>query len=58
MAKKKNTQSLQQPPAPDPELRRLEPLLGAWEAEDHTQDSIAGPGVPVTNWEEFLAHVG
>jgi hypothetical protein len=40
-------------PPPDPELQRLEPLLGRWRAEDHTQDSVLGPGVPVTSTEEF-----
>jgi len=40
-------------PPPDPELRRLEPLLGTWRAEDHTQDSVLGPGVPVASTESF-----
>jgi Protein of unknown function (DUF1579) len=40
-------------PPPDPELRRLEPLLGAWRSEDHTCDSMLGPGVPVTSVETF-----
>jgi hypothetical protein len=40
-------------PPPDPELRRLEPLVGTWRAEDHTQDSVYGPGVPVRNIETF-----
>jgi len=53
MAENGNTQNLQQPPAPDPELRRLDPLVGTWKAKDRTQDSILGPGVPVTNTEEF-----
>jgi hypothetical protein len=35
------------------ELRRLDPLVGAWQAKDRTQDSIFGPGVPVTSMEEF-----
>ena len=48
-----NVQDLQQPPAPDPELRRLDPLIGAWKAVDHTRDSILGPGVPVTNLEKL-----
>jgi hypothetical protein len=34
-------------PPPDPELGRLEPLLGTSEADDHTQDSMLGPGVRV-----------
>jgi hypothetical protein len=53
MNEKTNPENLNQPPPPDPELRRLEPLIGAWKAQDHTQDSILGPGVPVTNREEF-----
>jgi hypothetical protein len=40
-------------PPPDPELKRLEPLLGTWETEGHTQDSVFGPGVPVTSTETF-----
>jgi hypothetical protein len=40
-------------PPPDPELRRLEPLLGTWRAEDRTLDSVLGPGVPVTSAESF-----
>jgi Protein of unknown function (DUF1579) len=38
---------------PDPELKRLEPLLGTWTSKDHTQDSVYGPGVPVTATETF-----
>ena len=53
MAENSTIQNLQQPPPPDPELRRLDPLIGTWKAKDHTQDSILGPGVPVTNFEEF-----
>lgn len=41
------------PPPPDPELKRLEPLLGKWRSEGHTLDSVLGPGVPVTSTEEF-----
>jgi hypothetical protein len=41
------------PPSPDPELRRLEPLLGTWRTEDHTRDSVIGPGVPVVSDEAF-----
>jgi len=52
MAENANTQNLQ-PPPPDPELRRLDPLVGTWKAKDQTQDSILGPGVPVTNTEKF-----
>jgi hypothetical protein len=38
---------------PDPELKRLEPLLGTWRTEDHTRDTVLGPGVPVTSTETF-----
>jgi hypothetical protein len=40
-------------PPPDPELQRLEPLLGTWRSEGHTQDSVLGPGVPVVSDESF-----
>ena len=40
-------------PAPDPELTRLAPLLGTWTTQGHTQDSVYGPGVPVTATETF-----
>jgi hypothetical protein len=40
-------------PPPDPELRRLDPLLGTWKTEEHTQDSVLGPGVGVTSIEGF-----
>jgi hypothetical protein len=40
-------------PPPDPELRRLEPLVGSWEAEDQTETTVIGPGVPVRNKESF-----
>jgi Protein of unknown function (DUF1579) len=40
-------------PPPDPELKRLEPLLGTWRTEGHTQQSVFGPGVPVTSTETF-----
>jgi Protein of unknown function (DUF1579) len=40
-------------PPPDPELKRLEPLVGKWRSEEHTRDSVLGPGVPVTSTEEF-----
>jgi hypothetical protein len=53
MIENTNTQNLQQPPLPDPELRRLEPLIGKWKAKDHTLDSVLGPGGPVINLEEF-----
>ena len=40
-------------PPPDPELKRLEPLVGTWRTEDHTEDSVLGPGVPVTSTETY-----
>jgi hypothetical protein len=30
---------------PHPELKRLDPLLGSWKAEEQTLDSVFGPGV-------------
>jgi hypothetical protein len=41
------------PPPPSPELKRLEPLLGKWRAEEHTRDSMLAPGVRVTSSETF-----
>jgi hypothetical protein len=38
---------------PHPELERLQPLVGGWKVEDHTRDSVLGPGVPVTSTERF-----
>jgi hypothetical protein len=46
-------QSTADVPPPDPELQRLAPLLGTWESEDHTDDSMLGPGVPVTSVETY-----
>jgi Protein of unknown function (DUF1579) len=46
-------QSIAEVPPPDPELQRLAPLLGTWRCEDHTNDSVLGPGVPVTSVETF-----
>src|SRR5262245_1854201 len=40
-------------PPPDPELKRLEPLLGTWTTQGHTHDSVLGPGVQVTSTETF-----
>lgn len=40
-------------PPPDPELKRLEPLVGSWKSKARTRDSILGPGAPVTSTEEF-----
>jgi hypothetical protein len=49
----RSDQSAFDAPPPDPELKRLEPLLGTWTTEGHTQDSVLGPGVPVTSTETF-----
>jgi hypothetical protein len=38
---------------PAPELKRLEPLIGKWHTRAHTEDSVLGPGVPVTSTEVF-----
>jgi hypothetical protein len=38
---------------PDPQLERLLPLLGTWKTQEQTQDSVLGPGVPVTSTETF-----
>jgi hypothetical protein len=46
-------QSTADVPPPDPELQRLQPLLGTWRSNDHTTDSVLGPGVPVTSVETF-----
>jgi hypothetical protein len=40
-------------PPPDPQLKRLAPLLGTWRTQDHTRDTVLGPGVPVTSTETF-----
>jgi Protein of unknown function (DUF1579) len=40
-------------PPPDPELQRLAPLLGTWKSEDHTYETMLGPGVPVTSVETY-----
>ena len=40
-------------PPPHRELKRLEPLLGAWKAADRTLDTFLGPGVPVGSAERF-----
>ena len=53
MADDMTEQSTFAAPPPDPELQRLEPLLGTWRAEEHTQDSVLGPGVPVASTESF-----
>jgi uncharacterized protein DUF1579 len=52
MADRSDGPTFEEPP--DPELRRLDPLLGSWRADDHTQPtSVLGPGVPVTSSETF-----
>jgi hypothetical protein len=53
MAADKRDQAKGAPPPPNPELERLAPLLGKWKTEDHTHDSMLGPGVPVTSTEMF-----
>ena len=35
------------------ELKRLEPLLGKWRTEAHSEPGLFGPGVPITSVEEF-----
>jgi hypothetical protein len=40
-------------PAPEPELKRLDPLVGTWRAEEQTEDGVPGLGVPVTSVESF-----
>jgi hypothetical protein len=40
-------------PPPDPELKSVEPLVGTWRTEDHTEDSVLGPGVPVRSTETY-----
>jgi hypothetical protein len=40
-------------PPPDPQLKRLEPLVGTWRSDEHTRESVLGPGVPVTSVESF-----
>ncbi len=53
MVENNNTQTPQQLPAPDPELKRLAPLVGTWKTIDHTQDSVLGPGVAVESTETY-----
>jgi hypothetical protein len=53
MADESSDQANDALPPPHPELERLEQLIGSWKAEDHTNDSMLGPGVPVTNAEKF-----
>jgi hypothetical protein len=40
-------------PPPDPELRRLDPLVGTWRTEDRTLDGVFGPSVSVRSEETF-----
>jgi hypothetical protein len=40
-------------PAPSPELRRLDPLVGQWAIEGYAQESLAGPAGPVRSRESF-----
>jgi hypothetical protein len=47
------TQTAFAAPPPDPELRRLEPLVGTWAAEEHTRDTMLGPGLQVISEESF-----
>lgn len=53
MAANNDTQAAYQPPPPDPELQRLSPLIGTWQAKDHTQASVLGPGVTVESTETY-----
>jgi hypothetical protein len=53
MASDTSEQTVFGAPPPDPELQRLGPLVGTWRAEEHTEDSVLGPGVPVTSAESF-----
>ena len=53
MADESSDQANDALPPPHPELERLRPLIGSWKADDHTNDSMLGPGVPVTNAETF-----
>jgi hypothetical protein len=41
-------------PPPDPELKRLEPLVGTWRTEDHTDDSVLGPGCAGEEYRDVL----
>lgn len=52
MAEESDRSALGVPP-PNAELKRLEPLLGSWTANDHTLDGVLGSGVPVVTSEAF-----
>jgi hypothetical protein len=46
------------PPRPDPELRRLDPLVGSWHSEDRTGDGEPVTSTETTSWLDggyFLA---
>jgi hypothetical protein len=53
MTTKEYTQLPQQPPAPDPELQRLAPLLGTWDSVGQSVASLAGPAGKVEATETF-----
>ena len=54
MVKERSAEASGSPwPAPHPELRRLEPLIGRWTQKGHSKDTIFGPGVPYTSEENF-----
>jgi hypothetical protein len=48
-----NSQAAYQPPPPDPELQRLAPLIGTWQAKDYTQDNVLGLSVMVESTETY-----
>jgi hypothetical protein len=48
-----DTQLPDQPPSPDPEHQRLSPLLGTWDMEGQSVDTLAGPAGKVTGAETF-----
>ena len=47
---KTNTQTPQQPPKPDPALKRLDVLIGTWDLKGHTLDSNDDN---ITGWNTF-----
>jgi hypothetical protein len=47
------TETTQQPPAPDPELQRLSPLLGTWNAVGQSVDTLAWPAGKVESTKTF-----
>ena len=40
-------------PAPDPALRRLDPLVGSWRLAGSTVEGPMGPATEITGWETF-----